>query len=226
MLNRLTGENFPARCKANFCPWCGPVNASLIGGAIALARPERAILITQVGNDWQTTRHRTRELAYRIRRRAKRNLNWCWHVEPNPEGTGHHLHGWQWGDFIPQRILSDLAASVGMGRVAFINKIRSKPGQPVGYGMKMAGVAYGLKMAEAAETMDAYLEANGNRLVHASRGFWRDGEGKAYPGQREAMSAWASRNRSASDEDQGEWVLVREDQVHEALRGLAGSSSR
>ncbi len=156
-------------------------------------------------------------LTYRLRRRRKNN--WCWHVEPNPKGTGHHVHLWQYGDFLPQRMLSAAAASVGMGKVAYISRVKAKEGEAMGYGMKLAGMAYGLKMAEAAATLDTYLEANGGRMVHATRGFWRAEDGTAYAGQREAMSAWASRNRSASD-DQGEWVLIREEHLVPALLGL------
>jgi len=216
MLNLTTGQHFPARCKANFCPWCGPKNADLLAGAIAQAKPERAILLTDVGDDWQTVRGRMKVLSYRLRRR--RSLNWCWHVEPNPKGTGQHIHAWQYGDFYPQRMLSATAGSVGMGRVVYINRNRSKAGTPLGYGMKLAGMPYGLKMAQAAVTLDTYLEANGNRLVHATRGFWRDEDGQALDGQREAMRTWASRNRSADGEDK--WVLVREEHLSEALAGL------
>ncbi len=223
MLNRVSGEAFPARCKANFCPWCGPLNASLIGGAIALARPDRAILLTDVGNDWQTSRNRAKQFAHHVKRRLGIPFDWCWHIEPNPKDTGRHAHGWQRGeDFLPQRALSEVARSVGMGPVVFVNRVKTKPGEAIGYGMKLAGVAYGLKLTEAEATMGVYLEANGNRLVHASRGFWRGEDGKAFSGQREAMSAWASRNRSASD-DQGEWVLVREEQLAEARSALVRS---
>jgi hypothetical protein len=82
--------------------------------------------------------------------------------------------------------------------------------------MKLAGVGYGLKMAQAKVTLDIYLQANGARLVHATRGFWRDDQGKALAGQREAMT-WAS--RSAKD-DQGVWVLVREADLLEAWANL------
>jgi hypothetical protein len=221
MLNLDTGEVFPARCKANFCGWCGPLNASLIGGAIALARPERAILFTDVGNEWQVVREGMKQIAYRLRRDLGATLNWCWHVEPNPKGTGQHGHVWQHGDFIPQRALSAAAGSVGMGKVVFVNRVKAKPGQSLDYGMKLAGVGYGLKLAQAGATMSVYLEANGKRLVHASRGFWRGEDGKPFSGQREAMSAWASRNRSESAQD--EWVLVREEQLAEARSVLVRS---
>lgn len=226
MLNLGTGETCPARCRANFCPWCGPLNASLIGGAIALARPDRAILLTDVGDEWQTARNRAKQFAYHVKRKLGVPFDWCWHMEPNPKDTGHHMHAWQRGkDFLPQRALAEVARSVGMGPVAFVNRVKSKRGEALGYGMKLAGVAYGMKMAEAEDTMGVYLEANGNRLVHASRGFWRDEDGKAFSGQREAMTAWARRSRTGSD-DQGEWVLVAEGQLAAARSHLAVLSAR
>jgi hypothetical protein len=196
-----TGEIRPARCRANFCPWCGPVNASLVAGAISLAGVERMGTLTQVGDDWQTMRARMFRLAYDLRR--SHELAWAWHIEPNPKGTGHHAHFFQRGDFLPQRELSRLADSRGMGKVADIRKWETKG--KAGYGLKLAGVSYGLKQAQAEDTMRTYLRANGGRLVHTTRAFWRDLDGQAVS-QREAMVAWA---RRAGTEDDGKWQLVR-----------------
>ena len=132
--NIVTGEIRPARCRANWCGFCGPVNARLIGGAIALARPERMVLLTQVGNDFQTVRARLKRLAYDLRQTGA-EVEWSWHVEPNPKGTGHHVHAWQRGDFIPQSHLSRLADKRGMGPVVRIRKWETR-GSSVGYGVK------------------------------------------------------------------------------------------
>jgi hypothetical protein len=91
-----------------------------------------------------------------------------------------------------------------MGSVVDIRRWETK-GARAGYGMKLAGVGYGLKEAEAAATMGTYLRANGQRLVHASRGFWRDLDGEPC-GQREAMVSWA---KQAGASDDGQWQLVR-----------------
>jgi hypothetical protein len=78
----------------------------------------------------------------------------------------------------------------------------------VTYGVKMAGVTYGVKMAQESEARQlAYLKANGGRLVHASRGWWRNGDGQAC-GQRDAMAAW---RRLRGDDSDARWILCRED---------------
>ena len=204
MLHKRTGEIRPARCRANTCPWCGPVNAALVGGAITLADPERWGTLTLVGDDWQLVRARMRRLTYRLRSSLGGSFEWCWHVEPNPKGTGHHVHFWQRGVYVPQRLLSDLCRSEGMGRVCEVKRWRPSTRATV-YGVKLAGVGYGLKLADAEESMRGYLDINGNRLVHASRGFWRDRSGE-HVGQREAMASWVKR---ADESETGDWEMVR-----------------
>lgn len=216
VFNRTTGEAFPARCKSVACPYCGPIEAGLVGGSIALAKPERQLELTQVGDVWQTVRTRVRKWTQRIREHGYQ-IDWCYHVEPNPKGTGHHLHGFARGDFIPQAIISSVADSCGMGRVAYIQKFEAPEDQGVGYGVKMAGVPYGLKMAEQQASMNTYLQANGGRLVHASRGFWQvDG---APVGLGEAKKAWAARGHANSAAEQ-QWTLIREDQLSRALASV------
>jgi hypothetical protein len=202
MLNTQTGQIVPASCRANSCWFCGPNNARRVGGAITLAGPERWGMLTQVGQDFPTVRARMNRLRYEIRRQVD-DFGWCWHVEPNPAGTGHHVHYWQRGDYVPQRLLSTLADGGGMGRVATVKQWRPTKGATT-YGVKLAGVRYGLKLAEESDTMSGYLSANGGRMVHASRGFWRNRAGEQV-GQREAMKSWAQRPEESGEE----WVLIR-----------------
>lgn len=212
MFNLVTGQIVPARCKANGCPYCGRVNARLVGGAITLAGYERSITLTQVGDDWQTVRGRMRRLRYFISATGC-VVEWAWHVEPNPAATGHHVHAFQRGSFIPQARLSDLARRCGMGGYTYIKRHRST-GRAQTYGVKLAGMPYGMKAAESVDTLDGYLAANGKRLVHASRGFWKDETG-AKVGQREAMAAWA-RQRNDGTEDDPTWQLVPAHQIQRA----------
>jgi hypothetical protein len=203
MLNTETGQIVPASCQANSCWWCGPKNARRVGGAITLAGPQRWGMLTQVGEDWQMVRARMNRLRYQLRG-CGIELSWCWHVEPNPAGTGHHVHYFQRGGFVPQSLLSELADREGMGRVATVQRWRPSQAATT-YGVKLAGVRYGLKLAEESDTMNGYLSANGGRLVHASRGFWRNREGEQV-GQREAMKSWVQR---PEESENGEWVLIR-----------------
>lgn len=173
-LNDLTAAMLPARCRRNACQYCLHGNARQRARAIAYSKPERAILLTQAGDDWQTVRPRMYRLKYEAQKALGNPFEWVYHVEPNPKGTGHHVHAWQKGAFIPQALLSDVADSVGFGPFARINKIRAV-GNAASYGLK--GLGYGLKGALAVETSAAYLQANGRRLTHQSRGFFVDSEG-------------------------------------------------
>ena len=171
-----TGELRPARCGAHGCPWCGPVNARQVAGALGRAEPERLITLSQVGDDWQQRRGRMKRLAYCLRKDLGARHQWAWHVEPNPKATGYHAHCYQRGDFITQRSLSRLADRCGMGRVVDIRKFeRPKGTAGIHYGLKLVGIDYGLKLTAAGQMMATYLEANGGRLVHASRGFFDGG---------------------------------------------------
>jgi hypothetical protein len=159
-------------------------------------------MLTQVGNDFPTVRARMKRATYDLRGMGV-ELAWCWQVEPNPAGTGHHVHYWQRGSFVPQHLLSKVAVRRGMGRVATVQRWRPTQAATT-YGVKLAGVRYGLKLAEESDTMSGYLAANGGRLVHASRGFWRNREGE-HVGQREAMKSWGQRPEESGEE----WVLIR-----------------
>lgn len=216
LLSMETGQVIPAACRANTCGFCGPYNARLVGGAITLAMPERFGTLTQVGNDWQTVRARMKRIRYDLQAELP-SWSWCWHVEPNPKRTGHHVHFWQRGSYVPQRLLSEVADKRGCGGVVDVRRWRPPTRGGTNYGVKMAGVSYGMKMAEATATQLAYLQANGGRLVHASRRFWRDNIG-APCGQRAGMAAWAAETGQAWGE---QWLLVREEGWQPAARKIA-----
>jgi hypothetical protein len=171
-----------------------------------------------VGNDWPTTRNRIKQVSHLVRREG---YEWhlAYHVEPNPRGTGRHAHGYQRGSFVPQALLQDVCRTAGMGfpDIRRWEPPKQDPDKPVGYGLKLAGIDYGLKMADTEENLRTYLDCNGGRLVHTTRGYWRDKDGKALPGVREAMTAFA---RSKGDDERiGTWELVRRDQAARALQG-------
>lgn len=198
-VNRVTGQVVPARCARNACAYCVQGNARRRARAIAFARPERALLLTQVGDDWQLVRGRMKRLKYEVEDRIGKSFEWVFHVEPNPAGTGHHVHAWERGAWIPQRILSAAAETVGMGGFARINKIKSVS-DAASYGLK--GLGYGLKGVHATESRAAYLVANGRRLTHQSRGFFIDSEGERC-GVRDAEKA-----ASNSGKEPGLWQLM------------------
>lgn len=210
----VTGEVHPWRCKRNRCPWCGPINAHLVAGAIALAEPERVFTLTLVGDDWQTIRSRVNRVTYDVRA-AGGQWNVAWHVEENPRGTGHHVHGVQWGTFVPQRTLSWAAARRGMGFRAHIAQVRETD-RASAYGLKLAAAAYSLKGADG--DLERFLGLNGARMVHASRGFWRDGPGRPIRSVHGAVQM--SMRRMYGDSSDRRWTLVTHHQA--VARGLVG----
>jgi hypothetical protein len=142
----------------------------------------------------------------------------AWAVEENPAGTGHHVHGVQYGSFVKQATLSSIADGVGMGRVVDIRRLGSKSGGSR-YPLKaLAGTAYTLKGAVESEQ---HLARNGGRLIHASRGYWRDFNGRPVAGVREAVKT-ALRAKYGLLEP-GRWLLVREKDLGRAAVERVGA---
>ncbi len=88
-----------------------------------------------------------------------------WHVEPNPAGTGYHVHAYQHGDD-PTPYIAEVAASAAIGWT-----------DVVAYTHHTGPIDYGMKMAADPSTSTEYLRVNGNRLGHHTRRFYRDAEG-------------------------------------------------
>lgn len=117
----------------------------------------RKLDLTLVPDEWQHARAQIRDFARRVR--EHHNFEWAWAIEPNPAGTGHHLHAVCHGDFVPRKQLS---AWWGDRRV-WIEKVKS---DAISYTQKCAkAVGYNSKNAIG------HLDANGGRAVHMSRGF-------------------------------------------------------
>ncbi len=212
-----TGQVLPARCGSNACGYCLRLNAVRRAAAVAHSAPERALLLTQAGEDWQTVRRRMNRVVEYLRRDEIDPGEMVWHVEPNPAGTGHHVHAWQHGPYIPQAALSRAAERAGMGEFARISRVRSEMGAGA-YGLKgVIAAGYGLKgIAESSET---YLRENGGRLTHHSRGYFRDGRGGPVLAVREA-------ERAAYGGRAGSWRLMAEWNSRTCPEPPTGASSR
>lgn len=199
-----SGEWFYARCGANTCGYCLPRNVADRALAIAYAAPERWLRFSLVGDDHQTRRGRMKQLVYSIRE-AGYATELVWYAEPNPKGTGYHVHAHQHGDFLPQRELVELADSVGMGRNTDIRAWHSEGGTGHAYGMKQTA-GYGMKDARSRDRAAArYLEDNGGRLHHHTRGFFRHPDGTPIGNVKAAVKAARAARRS----DGSNWVLIR-----------------
>ena len=195
-----TGAVHPARCGANYCPWCAPVNASQIASAMALAEPQRMFRFSLVPDNFKRTQRGIQSMAQWMRRNYGRS-EFAFHVEPNPRGTGNHLHGWQHGPAkIPQAALQEACERCGFG-IPDIRRWHNRGGG-AGYGLK--GIGYGMKH----DDLERFLSLNGRRLVHHTRGFFREGAGGP-----SLTLGEAKRRATPPGDDPGPWVLRHESQL-------------
>jgi hypothetical protein len=182
-----------ARCRQLNCPVCLPAAAFKYARAIALAQPAQAIRLSLVGDDWDTIRKRVATWRKALRRMGLR-IEYAYHVEVNPRGTGYHIHMWVYGDRLTESVVSEAATRAGMGWSVRVEGVEQPRGTPLYYGLKAV-----LYVPESAETFppaaEVYRLINGGRsVVHTSRGFWRDGPGRPLSGADEALgAAWAKR---------------------------------
>ena len=212
MVGLRSGKVVPARCGSRAARCASWSRRGNDGAAIALAAPERAVLLTAAGDDWPTIQKRINRLREYLRRQQLAG-EWVWHVEPNPSGTGHHVHAWQWGSArLTQDVLRAAAVRAGLGHMVGLSSVNT----PVGLsraGLRGAtAMSYGMKsvMGEPlgdslTAEQESYLSANGQRLAHASHGFWRDQRGRRLRGRKEAVGV-ALRGRTVGAPDQ--WALM------------------
>jgi hypothetical protein len=215
---------------------CIVVEARNYGAAIALAAPERAVLLTAAGDDWPTIQKRVNRLREYLQRQ-KLAGQWVWHVEVNPSGDGHHVHAWQWGAArLTEHDLRSAAVRAGLGHMVGLSSVSTPVGLS-GEGLLGAtAMSYGMKsvMGEPrgdslTAEQESYLSVNGQRLAHASHGFWRDQRGRRLRGRKEAVRV-ALRGRTVGAPDQ--WALMTRRAAASTLalpaaeaRGPAGPAS-
>ena len=173
---RDSGEILTWRCSRNSCPSCVITNARRIAGAIRLSEPTHAVALTQVGNDRDTIRERVARFSASMRRTLP-EFRWVWAAEPNPRGTGTHIHGFAHtgtsGSEIEDLSVAKAARSSCVGSVLHVRDI--KPNSNAQY------FAYPMKSLADPKLQGAFLGLNGTPeriyLIRASKtGFWRIGE--------------------------------------------------
>lgn len=199
-------------CSTWGCTYCGPRlarrRAALMTWACRHADRARLVTLTQLPRqgaelDWDATRWQMRDLTRRIR--TTHRWECAWSVERNPRGTGFHLHAIQFGDYLPQRDLSDLWGS----RRVDIRAVRGLAGAE--YVVKdVARVGYSLKTAH--EDIWAHLALNGGRGCHWTRGFLHGHR------LREAESLMRAERRATSPDGGFTWVTTHDpDRLTQAI---------
>lgn len=197
-VSESTGSVVPASCQRNSCPVCGTRRALATAVAVDMARPTRRATLTLVGDSAKQVRSRLSRFRYEIRKAGYRWEDWG-AIEANPEGTGWHWHGYQWGDYVPTRVVSNIADAKGMGQIADMRAHRPMLGSGAMYAVK-AATAYGVKGALGdRDELYRWLELNGGRHGIWSRGFFK----QPY---NDALRAAMGRSEREGH-DPGPWVL-------------------
>lgn len=210
LLNTATGEVRPLGCARLRCDDCRPRLCWRRGLAIAHAAPERFCTLTRVGGDWQTVRNRMKRIRHHLIADGFR-WEWVWSVEPNPKGTGRHVHAWQRGTYVPQQALADAATREGCGRVVDIRAWRKGSDAATAYALK--SISYGTKGAMGVDPA-GFVAMNGGRLSHQSRGWWT--VGGARDQEREAIRAFFG-------DSTDEWLPVHAGSASGVAKALRGA---
>jgi hypothetical protein len=171
----------------------------MIAGALAVVRPATMVTITRPGREWPIVQDRIGRVSEYLRLEGE-GVVWAWVVEHNPSGNGElHVHAWAHRG-VHISTLEDACRRAGVGRCDVAD---SRPGQrssPVSYAFKFVASPQGTIGAQAG--LRKHLSANGDRLIHNSRGFWREGD-RPLGGLRGAISNYARRMGTS-----GPWQFV------------------
>lgn len=183
IVSKVDGQWFYAGCGRLPCQVCAPLHARRLTRAMQRAAPAQLVTITLVGDDWQVIRARIARVRYRIARATQHPLHWAWVVEVNPAGTGHHVHAAKRGRWTKWSHFAGALAreGVGHGWLSPAADVRAPERYLTKYVAKGARAGWG-----------EHLALNGGRLVHTSRGFWRDADGlpTTWRGARAGDGSW------------------------------------
>jgi hypothetical protein len=203
VVNRHTGVLVTPQCGRLRCPSCIVPRAIGVGQALALAKPNLWITLTDIGSTWPEVQHGMKMFKQRLRR-MKVSGHFAFHIEPSDGGRNNHAHLWWRGEEVARAAIQLAAESGRFGRYAEVGTAF-----PASTYCARPTIEYGLKTilldrpAEPTELWPSaldYLERNGGRLVHNTRGFWLDGAGDPTT-QTEAI-------RAAHGTDPGAWLFV------------------
>lgn len=183
-----TGVLIPATCGRLHCCVCVRAEAFRYSRAIGVVGPTQAILLTGGAMDWSTNQRKLNRFRSQVRRRVGRYEDVA-HVERNPSALGTHLHLFAWGDHLDGETVRTCARLAGFGDWAGVEPIRTANGKALAYGLKVVISGSNEGPDLPGDSRD-YLDLNGGRLGHATRGFWRDHDGRPVKGWREAARHW------------------------------------
>jgi len=169
LVSLSTGQLVHVGCRANFCEVCGPRNirrqAQAVTQRISVVDRTRFCTLTNAPEDWQQRRLKVRNLRRYLSRRGYR-WEMFWSCERGSKTGMLHVHGIQYGDFVPQAVLQEV-----WGQIVDIRGVRSS--KVSNYVLKDAArvAGYTLKGDGHAER----IALNGGRPAHWTRNFFGTG---------------------------------------------------
>lgn len=182
-------SGIPAPCRRPTCLACARMMVREREDAIRLSRPTGLVTLTGASPVSEVNGKRLKRLRYYLQR-VSLPTPMIWAVEPNPSGTGYHLHAWTTADMLDGPLLQERAHLVGFG-MADVRAVTHH-----------GGLGYPMKNATWNETsLASHLELNDGRLL-TGRGWYRDGATGEALTQREATARW----RGVSGATRAEYV--------------------
>ncbi len=174
----IDGVRRPRPCRRLLCPGCGPRTTLSTVKAIALARPHSSAVITMPHDSTpEGDRARLRAFASVLGSVASDLradglvFEYCWVLELSTS-LRPNVHVLSHGDVVSSsRFRAALSRAGGQGDIQTIRhlKIVSR------YVLKLPLSGLDDPNVDAAAAMDLHLALNGQRLLHSSRRFWRNG---------------------------------------------------
>lgn len=164
-VNLKTGELRPLWCGANGCRYCGWVKAARTAKALRGSEPSTFLTLTDLPTGWAKVRE-TLKVLRRSLTRAGYRFEMAWVIEADQHRP--HAHALAHGNVPTAPVLAEHATRAGLGPETDV-----RPAEPVHSG-------YLMKMPLAQHTAP-HLRANGGRLLHHTRAFFRvEGEPATY----------------------------------------------
>lgn len=210
MVHRSKPEMYFESCRRHLCIGCASWQAIQRGMAIRLAEPEWGIVITRVGNDFDSIRRAVADMLRQLRKMGCL-IEMAWAAEANPKGDGVHVHGWARAADDPSEFVDRIAPN---RHGVVLSQPIWQPEGPFTYPVKTVVQLNGTPLKTAQPIFDNFMALNGNRLTHHTRGFYRNEHGKRV-GAKEATRA-ARRVRSQRRSTHGsDFDSVAVDRVRE-----------
>lgn len=142
-------------------------SAAIAAWSIRHADRARFVTLTLAPEDWQARRQKMRDLRRYLNRRG---IAWeaAWSTEKGSRTGMTHVHALQWGDYVPAAVLNEVwgartnIKAVETGGVArYVTK----------EALRVAGYTVKGSTATPGKGYQDYLDLNGGRPMHWSRGF-------------------------------------------------------